>query len=671
MSFSAMESARLQAEEKEPPPGVATTGPGSDTDIGFRMLVDAIEDYAIFMLSPDGRVRTWNAGAAKIKGYAADEILGRHFSVFYTAEAVARGWPRYELEEAALHGRFEDEGWRVRKDGSTFWANVVITALRDASGTLKGYVKITRNLNERRRQTEALRQSEERFRLLLEGVEGYAIYMLDTEGMITSWNIGATQITGYRRDEVIGRHFSMFHPADDAAAEGPDRVLRIAQAGGRYEEEGWRQRKDASLFWANVTTTAVHDEAGQLRGYAKIVRDMSERKRLEELELANRRMSEFLATLGHELRNPLAPVRNAIGILQKDPDVGPTAARCRDMIDRQITHLSRLVDDLLDIGRITSGKIELRLAPVDMRTVVERGIESSRFHTDAREQRIDVDLPAEPLTVKGDMTRLVQVLHNLLHNASKFSPPGTAIAIRATRQSRSALIEVRDQGRGMPEHALEAVFQLFVQEDRDTNPTDSGLGIGLTLCRSLVRMHGGAISASSTGPGLGSTFTIRLPLAEPAAPVRPMSPTSRRTSAARRILVLDDNRDSADSLAMLLEINGHQARPLYTAEAALRMAPSFQPHLVFIDLAMPTMDGFAALRAFKAIPQLARTIFIAMTGYGQEDDRQRTAQAGFDLHLVKPLDVSQLGPIVDGAELAVPSDAPWNDSDDAGLHDER
>ncbi|MBN9473530.1 MAG: hybrid sensor histidine kinase/response regulator [Bordetella sp. SCN 67-23] len=666
-----MDSAHLQAEEKEPTPGVAAAGFGSDTDIGFRMLVDAIEDYAIFMLSPDGRIRTWNAGAAKIKGYAADEILGKHFSVFYTAEAVARGWPRYELEEAALHGRFEDEGWRVRKDGSTFWANVVITALRDASGTLKGYVKITRNLNERRRQTEALKQSEERFRLLLEGVEGYAIYMLDAEGMITSWNTGAMQITGYRRDEVVGRHFSMFHPTDDPSSEGPDRVLRIAQAGGRYEEEGWRQRKDASLFWANVTTTAVHDEDGQLRGYVKIMRDMSERKRLEELELANRRMSEFLATLGHELRNPLAPVRNAIGILQKDPDIGSTAARCRDMIDRQITHLSRLVDDLLDIGRITSGKIELRLAPVDMRTIIERGIESSRFHTDAREQRINVDLPAEPLTVKGDMTRLVQVLHNLLHNASKFSPPGTAIAIRATRQSRSALIEVRDQGRGMPEHALEAVFQLFVQEDRDTNPTDSGLGIGLTLCRSLVRMHGGAISASSPGSGLGSTFTVRLPLAEPAPPVRPMSATSRRTSTAKRILVLDDNRDSADSLAMLLEINGHQARSLYTAEAALRMAPSFQPHLVFIDLAMPTMDGFAALRAFKAIPQLARTIFIAMTGYGQEDDRQRTAQAGFDLHLVKPLDVSQLGPIVDGVEPAVPSDAPWNDPDDAGTHNER
>lgn len=666
-----MDSARLQAEEKEPGTGEAAMGFGSDTDISFRMFVNAIEDYAIFMLSPDGRVRTWNAGAAKIKGYEADEILGKHFSVFYTAEAVARGWPRYELEEAALHGRFEDEGWRVRKDGSTFWANVVITALRDESGTLKGYVKITRDLSERRRQTEALRQSEERFRLLLEGVEGYAIYMLDTEGMITSWNTGATQITGYRRDEVIGRHFSMFHPADDASPEGPDRVLRIAQAEGRYEEEGWRQRKDASLFWANVTTTAVYDEANQLRGYAKIMRDMSERKRLEELELANRRMSEFLATLGHELRNPLAPVRNAIDILQKDLDIDPTVARCRDMIDRQITHLSRLVDDLLDIGRITSGKIELRLAPVDMRTIIERSIESSRFHTDAREQRIDVDLPAEPLTVKGDMTRLVQVLHNLLHNASKFSPPGTAITIRASRQGRSALIEVADQGRGMPEQALDAVFQLFVQEDRETNPTDSGLGIGLTLCRSLVRMHGGAISASSPGPGLGSTFTVRLPLDEPAPPARAMATSSRRTSTARRILVLDDNRDSADSLAMLLEINGHQARPLYTAEAALRMAPSFQPHIVFIDLAMPTMDGFAALRALKAIPQLAHTVFIAMTGYGQEEDRQRTARAGFDMHLVKPLDVSQLGPIVDGVEPAVPSDAPPSAPDDAGTCDER
>ena len=642
-----------------------------DTDVGFRVLVNAIEDYAIFLLSPDGRIRTWNVGAAKIKGYAADEILGKHFSVFYTAEAVARGWPRYELEEAALHGRLADEGWRVRKDGSTFWANVVITALRDSSGTLTGYVKITRDLSERRRQTEALRQSEERFRLLLEGVEGYAIYMLDSDGVITSWNTGARQITGYRRDEVVGRHFSMFHPADDALGGASGQTLRTAQARGRCEEEGWRQRKDATLFWANVTTTAVYDDAGRLRGYAKIMRDMSERKRLEELELANRRMSEFLATLGHELRNPLAPVRNAIGILQMDPGIDPTVVRCRDMIDRQITHLSRLVDDLLDVGRITSGKIELRVAPVDMRSVVERSIESSRFHTDAREQRIDVDLPPEPLTVKGDMTRLVQVLHNLLHNASKFSPAGTAINIRAARRSRSAVIEVRDQGRGMLQQSLETVFQLFVQEDREANPTESGLGIGLTLCRSLVRMHGGAISAASPGRGQGSTFTVRLPLAEPETRVRTIAAAPRRTSATKRILVLDDNRDSADSLAMLLEINGHQARPLYGADAALRMAPSFQPHIIFIDLAMPTMDGFAALRALKAIPQLAHTVFIAMTGYGQEDDRQRTARAGFDLHLVKPLDVSQLGPIVDGAEPAAPAAAPRNEPDAPGAPDER
>jgi len=569
-------------------------------DANFRMLVDGIDNYAIFMLDPNGHVVTWNTGAAKIKGYAAHEIVGSHFSVFYTDEAVARGWPAYELEEAAAHGRFEDDGWRVRQDGSVFWANVVITALRDASGQLKGYAKITRDLSERRRQSEALRQSEERFRLLLEGVEGYAICMLDANGVITGWNTGASQITGYRRDEAVGSHVSLLYPASDLARSNADHILQRARQGGRSEEEGWRQRRDGTLFWAHVTVTAVYADDGKLRGYVSIT---------------------------------------------------------RDMIDRQISHLSRLVDDLLDIGRITSGKIDLRLAEIDLRTVIERSIESSRFHFDARRQRIACELPAEPLVVKGDMTRLVQVVHNLLHNASKFSPPGCTIEVAATKDAKSATIMVCDPGQGIPEHALDAIFQLFVQEGRTTNPTESGLGIGLTLCRSLVQLHGGAISAASGGLHQGSTFTVQLPLAEPAPRRRPASGSTLRAADSKRILVLDDNRDSADSLAMLLELKGHQAKALYSAEAALRLAPSFQPHVVFMDLSMPGMDGFEALAALKALPQLAaETTFIAMTGYGQEQDRQRTAEAGFDLHLVKPVDITQLGYIVDSTpNISFPS----------------
>ncbi|MBX6319724.1 MAG: PAS domain S-box protein [Pigmentiphaga sp.] len=564
------------------------------------MLVDGIDNYAIFMLDPNGHVVTWNTGAAKIKGYAAHEIVGSHFSVFYTDEAVARGWPAYELEEAAAHGRFEDDGWRVRQDGSVFWANVVITALRDASGQLKGYAKITRDLSERRRQSEALRQSEERFRLLLEGVEGYAICMLDANGVITGWNTGASQITGYRRDEAVGSHVSLLYPASDLARSNADHILQRARQGGRSEEEGWRQRRDGTLFWAHVTVTAVYADDDKLRGYVSIT---------------------------------------------------------RDMIDRQISHLSRLVDDLLDIGRITSGKIDLRLAEIDLRTVIERSIESSRFHFDARRQRIACELPAEPLVVKGDMTRLVQVVHNLLHNASKFSPPGCTIEVAATKDAKSATIMVCDPGQGIPEHALDAIFQLFVQEGRTTNPTESGLGIGLTLCRSLVQLHGGAISAASGGLHQGSTFTVQLPLAEPAPRRRPASGSTLRAADSKRILVLDDNRDSADSLAMLLELKGHQAKALYSAEAALRLAPSFQPHVVFMDLSMPGMDGFEALAALKALPQLAaETTFIAMTGYGQEQDRQRTTEAGFDLHLVKPVDITQLGYIVDSTpNISFPS----------------
>ncbi|VCU68110.1 Autoinducer 2 sensor kinase/phosphatase LuxQ [Pigmentiphaga humi] len=505
----------------EEPDAGAPSAPGAAPTIDFRLLVNSIEDYAIFMLDPGGYVTTWNAGARKIKGYAPDEILGRHFSVFYPEDAIARNWPQQELEQAAARGRLEDEGWRVRKDGSTFWANVVITAL--------------------------------------------------------------------------------------------------------------------------------YDDAGVLQGYAKVTRDMSERKRLEELELTNRRMSEFLATLGHELRNPLAPVRNAIGILRLQPAPTPIVAHCRDMIDRQVGHLARLVDDLLDIGRITSGKIELRLETVDLRDAIERSIEGVRFHTDARGQRLVAHMGTAPTHVRGDLTRLVQVVQNVLHNASKFSSAGSLIHVTLVQRRRSAVITVRDQGRGIPAHALETIFQPFTQESPQLNPTESGLGIGLTLCRSLVRMHGGAISAASGGPGLGSTFTIHLPLAEPERLSAPSAPTAAVQRIPLRVLVLDDNRDSADSLAMLLEIQGHDARPLYDAEAALQLAPEFLPQLVFIDLAMPVMDGFAALRAFKALPQLAGTMFVALTGYGQQDDRARTAEAGFDRHLVKPLDISLLDEMLDAA----------------------
>jgi PAS domain S-box-containing protein len=417
------------------------------SDAHYHALVNAIEDCAIFMLDLNGRITSWNTGARKIKGYQAHEIIGQHLSRFYTAESVARGWPEYELKQAYATGRFEDEGWRVRKDGSLFWANVVITAARNTAGEIIGYAKYTRDLTAKRAEEEKLRLSEERFRLLVESVSDYAIFMLDPDGHIASWNTGAMRIKGYRPQDVLGKHFSIFYCPEDIVANVPETELQTAIRTGRVENEGWRVRKDGSLFWANVVITAVYDERRVLRGFAKVTRDMSERKRLEQLEVSSRRISEFLATLAHELRNPLAPVRNAIGVMQMEPEVTPRVAACRDIIDRQTSHLGRLVDDLLDMGRITTGKIDLRVARADISDIIARSIELVRPFTDDRAQVIAAKLPDEPVQVMGDSTRLVQVVQNLLNNASKFSPHASTITVVVECEASAMLIKERHRTR--------------------------------------------------------------------------------------------------------------------------------------------------------------------------------------------------------------------------------
>ncbi|MFM0502194.1 PAS domain-containing hybrid sensor histidine kinase/response regulator [Paraburkholderia caffeinilytica] len=619
--------------------------------VDYWGLVQSIEDYAIFLLDPTGHIVSWNAGAQKLKGYAAHEIIGSHFSRFYPAEAVARGWPAYELQQAALTGRFEDEGWRVRKDGTTFWCNVVITAVRNDAGELTGFAKITRDLTSQRASVEALRQSEERFRLLVNNVKDYAIFMLDPDGYVVSWNAGAARIKGYTRDEIVGRHFSTFYTREEAAAGKPARELAIARQIGHVEDEGWRVRKDGTTFWANVNITAVYDESNRLRGFAKITRDLTERREREELERSGEHMRKFLATLAHELRNPLAPVRNAIGVMQLEAGVSPTLARSRDLIDRQVTHLTRLVDDLLDVGRIMSDKVELRLTRVDLAEVVARAIEAARPFTDAREQSVATYLPAEPLIVCGDTTRLVQVLQNLLHNASKFSPSGSRIEILGRVDHQMAVLEVRDHGRGIPVRSLDAIFELFAQEKEGQSLGEGGLGIGLTLCKSLVELHGGSIIASSEGAGCGSSFTLSLPFAAalPAGQDDHGGMEGNKV-APLRILLVDDNRDSADSLAMLLELKGHEVRIAYDGPQALAVAPRLEPHLALIDLAMPKMDGYATLEALRAMPMLAGTVFAAMTGFGHASDRERTRSAGFDAHLVKPVELALFDALLEQAE---------------------
>jgi PAS domain S-box-containing protein len=338
----------------------------------FRLLVSGVREHAIFLMDPKGYIQTWNAGAELIKGYKAHEIIGKHFSKFYPPEVAASGKLERELEIAAEEGHYREEGWRVRKDGSLFWASVTISAVRDEAGQLTGYLKITRDLTDKKRAEDALKESEEKFRLMVEAVKDYAVFMLDPKGCIASWNPGAERIKGYSAEEILGVHFSRFYPRADVESGKPDRELAIAVEQGRYQEEGWRVRKDGTQFWASVTITPVLDEKGTLRGFAKVTQDLTERRQAEEqrLELiraqaasaeaqkTNRLKDEFLAILSHELRTPLNAIVGWAHLLRESPRLDPTqVSRGLEAIDRNAAIQTQIVSDVLDISRMTSGKL--------------------------------------------------------------------------------------------------------------------------------------------------------------------------------------------------------------------------------------------------------------------------------------------------------------------------
>ena len=612
----------------------------------FELLVRSVRDYAIFMLDPEGRVLTWNAGAEAINGWRAEEIIGRSFETFYTPDAIAANWPKIELERAAELGRFEDRGWRVRKDGTRLWANVIITALRGPDGELVGFAKVTRDLTEARAQEEALRQSEAQFRLLVESVKDYALFMLDPAGIVRTWNAGAAAIHGYAAAEAVGRHFSLFFTDDDRAAGRPAAELEKARVDGRAQAQAWRVRKDGSLFWADVKLTSVHDASGSLMGFAKITQDLTEQRRIADIEGASRRMTNFLAMLAHELRNPLAPIRNAASILQMQPGLPPVLARVRDVVDRQARHLTRLVDDLLDVGRIATGKIVLRREVLDWRDVVHAAEEAFSNAIAAKGQHFELQVVDRPLPMLGDATRLVQALQNVLGNAVRYVPEGGHIRLEVVVEHASVVTRVVDDGPGIAPEALERIFELFVQEDMARLPNDSGLGIGLSLARALIAEHGGLIAAHSEGLGRGSTFTLRLPLLQAwnglVDPPVATPPPGRQ----RRVLVVDDNQDSADSMADTLRLMGHDVLVAYGGAQALAAVDAFAPDCALLDLNMPGMDGFTLLRTLRARPELAGLRAAAVTGYGQSTDRERTLAAGFDAHLTKPVELPALAALM-------------------------
>jgi PAS domain S-box-containing protein len=604
----------------------------------FRLLIAGVKDYAIFMLNPQGIVETWNAGAEYIKGYSADEIIGSHFSRFYPQEAIKRGLPETELRGAMMQGRFEDEGWRLRKDGSRFWANVIITAVRNASGHLIGFSKITRDLTERRRHEAELRKSEERFRLLVDGVTEYAIMMLDSEGFVTSWNVGAERIKGYKSHEILGKHVSHFYPSEAVLSNKPWEDLRIARDKGRATDEGWRLRKDGTLFWANTVITSLRDQDGRPYGFAKVTQDLTQRRHAEALADTAQRMQEFIAMLAHELRNPLAPIRNAVALMGRKGLNDPTLESMRQTIDRQSMLLTRLLDELLDVNRIARGQFAIEHEPVDVRDVLTRAIETSRPLIDSRRHSLEVSVPDQPARVLGDALRLTQTFVNLLNNAAKYTPEGGNIRVSASVRGAEIEVRVVDNGAGIERDMLEKVFDLFVQIDPAVQNALGGLGVGLALVRRVVELHGGNVQARSEGKMYGAEFIVRLPLSIEQIQVistreRP-APGSMRTL---RVLIVDDNRDAADSLNLLLASMGQNVYVAYDGQSAISAAKTFKPDVVLLDIGMPHMSGYEVARALRADASAANSALVAVTGWGQDADKERAKEAGFTHHFVKPI----------------------------------
>jgi PAS domain S-box-containing protein len=629
-------------------PATAIAALGEDP---FRLLVESVQDYAIFLLDTQGCVATWNAGAQRIKGYHAREIVGRSFEIFYPEEAIRAGWPQQELRAARQHGRFEDEGWRLRKDGSRFWASVIITALHGASGALVGFAKVTRDLTERRRHEEELRRREEQVRLLIDAVKDYAIFLVDAQGRVQTWNAGAAALTGHEVAEVRDRDFAMFYTPAEIAAGEPARDLTRALAKGRSERERWHLRKDRTMFWSSTVLTPVFDEANGLHGYALVVRDLTDPKRLLELEHSNRRMSEFLAMLAHELRNPLAPIRNAVNVFGVHPAFPHELGPVREVVDRQLAQLTHLVDDLLDIGRIATGKIRLDRRRLDYREVVRSSYDAMVTIAQARGHRLSMSLPEAPVPMIGDAARLAQSLQNLLGNAIRYTPDGGEVRIEVTLDGVDSVTRVADSGRGIPPHELERIFELFSQVDAGDAPDAQGLGIGLSLARTLVEQHGGTLTADSAGNAMGSVFTMRLPMRDGADSSEEAPGPASKVGGATRVLVIDDNRDSADTMVQMLQLLGQEARGAYGAEHGVGLARSFRPRIVLLDLNMPDGDGFSVMRRLRE--QSGESIFVAaMTGYGQARDRQRTFEAGFQAHLTKPVSVERLREVLAKAGAA-------------------
>jgi two-component system CheB/CheR fusion protein len=627
--------------------------------VNYEVLLAALPTPA-YACSPDGRLIRYNELAAALWGRrpalddSAERFCGSHalFSPDGTPLAHGDSWMARALRDDAPYG--EKEVIVGRPDGSQRTVLSYVTPVHDSEGRLVAatalLVDITQHAETRNATTAALRASEANFRAFFDS-NAIGLVQVGADGHFIRVNDHYCELTGYSRAELLKmRPFDLDHPDDrEADLEHVRRV--IEDPSGVYQTDKRYVRKDGTIGWVHVAANMLRDANGRPTQSAAVAFDISERKRAEHaLHEADHAKDEFLATLAHELRNPLAPLRNAAELL-RNPAAEP--AWCRGVIERQVSHLSRLIDDLLDVSRITRDKLELRNERVEISDVVHSAVEASRPMIERCGQTLLVAPLPEGIYVDGDLVRLTQVLTNLLTNAAKFSRGAAAIRMRAERDGTDVAISIADSGIGITPEELARVFDRFYQSERRSARFLGGLGIGLSLVRRLVVLHGGTVEAHSDGPGCGSEFVVRLPITAQRVANSRRSTDGRLDQVAstrKRVLIVDDNADGANSLGHLLAYLGHETAMEYDGQAALVRAEVFAADVVLLDLGMPGLDGFEICRRLRASYSSHRPRIVAMTGWGREEDRARTAAAGFDAHLVKPVDLAALARLLeDGA----------------------
>ena len=613
-----------------------------------RLLASIVESSndAIIGKSLDGFIQSWNAAAERLFGYTAEQAIGQHISLVIPLDLIAEEARIIaSLKAGQRIEHYETE--RVRSDGHRISVSLTISPIKDGSGNVIGASKIVRDITDRQR-AERDRQN---FVTLVENSTDF-IGMCDMDGMPFFVNRAGLEMVGLDSiDNALRTPLQEFFFPEDQEMITNEFLPKVREIGNNEVEVRFRHFKTGAARWMVYKVLMLRNAANQPIGYATVSQDITDRKRLEDdlrrlavdLSETDRRKNEFLATLAHELRNPLAPMSNMLEVVKRaDGDV-ETIRRAHDTIERQLTQMVRLVDDLLDLNRITHDRLELRRSEVELSSVIQQAVEVARPLIDSAGHNLTIDLPPEPIFLNADHTRLAQLFGNLLNNSCKYTRPNGEITLSVKRRDEEVAVTVKDNGAGIPPEKLDSIFDMFMQVDRTAEQSQGGLGIGLTLVKRLTEMHGGSIEAKSDGAGQGSEFVVRLPIVQKLEEISTAaSDAPAAQSAQRRILIVDDNRDSADSLALLLEITGNKTYMAHDGLEAVELIEKHRPEVVLLDIGLPTLDGHEVCRRVREQPWGKDIVVIALTGWGQEDDRRKSEEAGFNGHLVKPVDYDKL-----------------------------